>query len=107
MMPIGISLLFILTITGMTFVPESTVPILVWPLLLGLGNLALVLIRGLRHRALLDEDVAPLLTSVFSLTLAVVIPFEHPRRGVSFIIAFIAMFLAGVIWSVWRAMVSH
>lgn len=107
MTPGAITLLFIVTLTGMTFVPESVIPIMVWPLLLGLGNLALVLIHSLRYRALLDEDLAPLLTSVFSLTLAFAISFEHPRRGISFLIAFITMLLTGVIWSMWRAIVSR
>ncbi len=103
MMPLGLLLLFMLTLTGMAFVPQSVVPLLVWPLLLGLGNLAWVLVRSVRRRTLLDEDLAPLLTLVFSLTLAAAIPFEHPRRGVSFLIAFAAMFMAGIVWSAWRA----
>ncbi len=83
--------------------PEAVLPITVWPLLLGLGNLGWVLLHSFRRRTLVEEDMAPLLTTVFSLTLAIAIPFEHPRRGISFLIAFIATFLAGVIWSAWQA----
>ena len=103
MIPLPITLLFLLTLTGMALVPESVIPIFVWPLVLGLGNLSLVLIHSFSYHALLDEDMAPLLTAVFALTLAVTIPFEHPRRGISFLIAFVMMLVAGVIWSAWKA----
>lgn len=102
-MPITITLLFILTMTGMTFVPESIIPMIVWPLMLGGGNLTLVLVHSFRHHALLDDDIAPLLTAVFSFTLAIAMLFEYPWRGISFLIAFVATMLAGVIWSAWRA----
>jgi hypothetical protein len=102
-MPFYLTLLLILTITGITFVPDAVIPIMIWPLLLGLGNLVFASVNILRRSGVADEDMAPLLTSVFSFTLAIAIPFEHPRRGTSFLIAFVAMVLAGVIWSAWRA----
>ncbi len=102
-MPFVITLLFLLTMAGMTFVTESVIPIMVWPLALGIGNLGLVLIHTFRNHTLADEDMAPLLTAVFSFTLAISIIFEHPRRGISFLIAFGVTFLAGIIWSAWRA----
>ncbi len=102
-MHLAITLLFILTMAGMSLVPEAVIPIMIWPLILGLGNFSLVLRNRFRYHALLDEDMAPLLTAVFSFTLSVAMIFENPRRGISFLIAIVAMLLAGVIWSAWRA----
>lgn len=102
MLPIE-TLLIGLTIAGIVFLPEPAVPLWVWPLLLGLGSLILVIAHSIPRRTLMDDDLAPLLASVMCLTLAAAIPLEHPRRGVSFLVALLAAFVAGVVWSAWRA----
>lgn len=97
------AVMIFLTGTAMYFVPETRLPLWVWPLLLGLANLALLLSRSIRSRTLTDEELVPLMISIFCLTLAAAIPLEHPRRGTAFLAAFGAMVVGGLFWSVWRA----
>ncbi len=97
------TLLIIATLTGMTFVPQTTVPFWAWPLLLGLGNLGLILSHVVRFHSLLKEDMAPLLAAVLCLVLAIAIPLDRGRTAMPFLVALASMLIAGAIWSAWQA----
>ncbi len=97
------TLLILLTLTGMTFVPETAIPFPVWPLMLGLGSLGLVLWRAVPRKELKEDDFAPLMAAALGLSLAVTTTLIHPRSWVPFGIAFGAMIVAGIAWSAWRA----
>ena len=50
------TILLFITLTGLLFVPESRIPLLVWPLIAGIGNLAYVALRTVQNHTFRDED---------------------------------------------------
>ncbi len=97
------TVLFILTLSGMTWVPQRIIPFAVWPLLLGCSYLVYVTLHVVKLRTFQDQDFGPASVAVFCTTLGAGILFFPGSIRVPFLVAAGSTLMGGIAWSAWRA----
>lgn len=97
------SILLFITLTGMVFVPEKRVPLFVWPLIAGVGNLGYVSYRVVQNHTLRDKEFGPAMITVGFLALSIGMIYDRQRSGVAFLFPLTALLVTGVVWAAWKA----
>ncbi len=101
------TVLLLATLTGITFVPEAIVPRAVWAMIVGVYCLIALGLKSFRTHPLPDSELAHLLGGVLCITFAVALTLDSRRPILGLGIALAATFIAGVVWSAWRADSPH
>ena len=92
-------LLFLVTLAGLAFVPNTLVPFTAWAAILGGYNLAICIVHTLKAKSLPREDIGRLLAGVAFTASAVAfaVGVTRPIPLVGIIVG--TVLLAGLLWS--------